>query len=79
VGRTVMLLNFIGHFADDTCISALFDIGRSHAMPPIRSAALRAIRTARPDLADEVMAIVGNDGHPLVVSDMHRAFEQIGA
>lgn len=79
VGRTVMLMNFIGHFADDTCVSALFDIGRSHAMPPIRSAALRAIRTARPDTADEVMAIAEKDGHTFILADMRRAFGQTGA
>jgi hypothetical protein len=79
VGRTVMLMNFIGYFADDACVTALFDIGRSHAMPSIRSAALRAVRAARPDASDEVMAVAEKDGHPLIVADLRRAAERAGA
>jgi hypothetical protein len=70
VGRRVSFLEAIGHFADESCATLLFDVARQHGNPAIRAAALHAIGTGFPERQPEFEALAKADGHPLVLREL---------
>jgi hypothetical protein len=69
VGRRVSFLEAVGHFADETCASLLFDVARGNRNPTIRAAAVHAIRTGFPERQSEIESLAKGDGHPLVLRE----------
>ena len=69
VGRRVSFLEAVGHFADEACVSPLFDVARQHQSPAIRAAAVQAIRRGFPDRQPELERLAKADGHPLVLGE----------
>jgi hypothetical protein len=67
VGRRVSFLETVGHFADESCVSLLFDVARQNHNPMIRAAAVQAIRTGFPERQPEIEGLASADGHPLVL------------
>jgi hypothetical protein len=70
IGRRVSFLESVGHFADESCTSLLFDVAREHRNPEVRAAALHAIRTGFPERQPEIETIAQADGHPLVLREL---------
>lgn len=70
IGRRVSFLESVGHFADESCASLLFDVARQHRNPEVRAGALHAIRTGFPGRQPEVESIARADGHPLVLREL---------
>jgi hypothetical protein len=66
VGRRVSFLEAVGQFADETCVSLLFDVARQNRNPLIRAAALHAVRTGFPERQSEISEVAEADGNPLV-------------
>jgi hypothetical protein len=77
VGRRVSFLEAIGHFADESCASLLFDVARQNRNPMIRAAAVHAIRTGFPERQPEIEGLARADGHPLVLRETQRAASEI--
>jgi hypothetical protein len=75
IGRRVSFLEAVGHFADETCASLLFDVARQNRSPEIRAAALHAIRTGFPERQPEIERVAIADGDPLVL----RAMQPLGS
>lgn len=73
VGRRVSFLEAVGHFADESCASLLFDVARQNRNPAIRAAAVHAIRTGFPERQPEIEKLAEADGHALVLREAHRA------
>ncbi|HEX4157243.1 MAG TPA: hypothetical protein VHY79_02110 [Rhizomicrobium sp.] len=69
IGRRASFLEAVGHFADETCASLLFDVARQSRNPSIRAAAMRAIGTGFPERQHEIERLAEADGHPLVVRE----------
>jgi hypothetical protein len=69
IGRRTSFLDAVGHFADETCASMLFDVARQGRNPSIRAAAMRAIGTGFPERQSEIESLAAADGHPLVVRE----------
>ena len=70
IGRRTSFLEAVGHFADETCTTLLFDVARRSANPSIRAAAMRAIRTGSPERGLEIASLAEADGHPLVIREV---------
>jgi hypothetical protein len=71
IGRRVSFLEAVGHFADETCASLLFDVARQNRNPAIRAGAVHAIRTGFPERQPEIERLAKTDGHPLVLREAH--------
>lgn len=69
IGRRSSFLEAVGHFADETCASLLFDVARQSRNPTIRAAAMNAICTGFPERRHDVESIAEADGHPLVLRE----------
>ena len=66
VGRRVSFLEAVGQFADEDCVSLLFDVARQNRNPLIRAAALHAIGAGFPERQSEIAKVAEADSHPLV-------------
>ncbi|HEX4081279.1 MAG TPA: hypothetical protein VHX61_20640 [Rhizomicrobium sp.] len=69
IGRRASFLEAVGHFADETCASLLFDVARQNRNPSIRAAAMHAIGTGFPERRPEIESLAEADGHPLVLRE----------
>ncbi len=77
VGRRVSFLEAVGHFADESCASLLFDVARQNRNPMIRAAAVHAIRTGFPERQPELDGLARADGHPLVLRETQKAASEM--
>jgi hypothetical protein len=73
IGRRTGFLEAVGHFADETCESLLFDVARQSPNPCIRAAAMRAICAGSPERQSEIEALAEADGHALVLKEVRDA------
>jgi hypothetical protein len=79
VGRRVSFLQAVGHFADESCASLLFDVALQSRNPSLRAAAVHAIRTAFPESEPELKTLAKADGHPLVLREIQPTLEAVTA